>query len=40
MNIIIDDALSAVRDWKSIAKQIGVSNKEQTLMDAAFRIEF
>ena len=39
MNIIIHEVLSVVRDWKSIAKQIGISNKEQILMDAAFRTE-
>ncbi len=39
MNIIIHEVLSVVSDWKSIAKQIGISNKEQILMDAAFRTE-
>jgi serine/threonine-protein kinase HipA len=39
MNIIIDEVLSVVSGWKSVAKQIGIPNKEQILMDAAFRTE-
>uniref|UniRef100_UPI0040481567 type II toxin-antitoxin system HipA family toxin n=2 Tax=Mariniflexile sp. TaxID=1979402 RepID=UPI0040481567 len=39
MDGIIQEVLTVVRDWKSIAKQIGISNKEQVIMAAAFRTE-
>jgi len=39
MNVILDEVLGEVRDWKSIAKEIGISNKEQLIMEAAFRTE-
>ena len=37
MDIIIEEVLIVVKDWKAIAKQIGISNKEQVIMEAAFR---
>lgn len=39
MDDIIQEVLTVVRDWKSIAKQIGISNKEQIIMAAAFTTE-
>tara|TARA_R110001583_G_scaffold108831_1_gene257547 strand:- start:552 stop:1808 length:1257 start_codon:yes stop_codon:yes gene_type:complete len=39
MDIIIEEVLTVVKDWKAIAKQIGISNKEQIIMEAAFRTE-
>lgn len=39
MNVILDEVLGVVRDWKSIAEEIGISNKEQLIMEAAFRTE-
>lgn len=40
MNAIIKEVLTAVGDWRSIAKQIGISNGQQVLMEPAFKIEF
>ena len=37
MNSIIQEVITVVQDWKLIAKQIGISNKEQVLMEAGFR---
>lgn len=37
MEIILDEVLSVVKNWKSIAKKIGISEKEQQLMENAFR---
>jgi serine/threonine-protein kinase HipA len=39
MDSILKEVISAVKDWKSIAKQIGISNKEQQLMELAFNTE-
>lgn len=39
MNTIIEEVTTVVKDWKSIAKQIGITNKEQLLMEAAFNTE-
>lgn len=38
MDQIIDEVISAVKGWKSVAKQIGISNKEQHLMEPAFNL--
>lgn len=38
MNQVIDEVLGVVKDWKSVAKQIGISNKEQQLMESAFNL--
>jgi len=37
MEIILNEVLSAVKDWKKVATSIGISNKEQQLMESAFR---
>jgi len=39
METIIEEVLTVVRDWKSVAKQIGIPNKEQILMESAFNTE-
>lgn len=39
MDSIIAEVLTAVKDWESIAKEIGVSRAEQELMRSAFRTE-
>ena len=39
MDAIIEEVLTVVSDWKSVAKQIGISNKEQLLMESAFNTE-
>lgn len=36
MNSIIADVLTAVKEWESIAKEIGISRAEQELMRSAF----
>ena len=36
MDTIIKEVLTAVRDWKSVAKLIGIPNREQLLMEPAF----
>lgn len=38
MDQVIDEVISVVKDWKSVAKQIGISNKEQQLMERAFNL--
>lgn len=38
MDTILKEVLNAVRDWKSVAKQIGISQREQLLMEPAFHI--
>ncbi len=38
MDQIIGEVLRVVKDWKSVAKQIGISNKEQQLMERAFNL--
>lgn len=40
MNTILDEVLRVVRNWQSLADQIGISKEEQTLMAAAFNTEF
>ncbi|NRR93116.1 type II toxin-antitoxin system HipA family toxin [Winogradskyella undariae] len=37
MNGILTDVLTVVKDWKAVAKDIGIKNSEITLMSAAFR---
>ncbi len=39
MDIIINEVLTAVRDWKSVAKLIGIPQKEQIFMERAFKTE-
>jgi len=38
MNNIINEVLEVVSTWKEVANKIGISNKEQVLMDKAFNI--
>ncbi|WP_430905592.1 type II toxin-antitoxin system HipA family toxin [Maribacter sp. 2-571] len=37
MQTILDEVLSVVKDWKSVAKKIGIKNAEIELMAGAFR---
>ncbi len=37
MQTILDDVLSVVKNWKSMAQEIGIKNSEIELMTAAFR---
>ncbi|WP_458628649.1 type II toxin-antitoxin system HipA family toxin [Winogradskyella sp. PC D3.3] len=37
MNAILTDVLTVVKDWKAVAKDIGIKNSEIVLMSAAFR---
>jgi len=39
MQAILDDVLSVIKDWKTIAKEIGIKNAEIELMERAFRWE-
>lgn len=39
MDAIIYEIVTVVKDWKSVAKQIGISSKEQFLMESAFKTE-
>lgn len=39
MDSIIAEVLTAVKEWESIAKEIGISRAEQELMRSAFRTE-
>jgi len=39
MDAIIEEVINVVKDWKAVAKQIGISNKEQLLMKSAFKTE-
>ena len=39
MDAIIEEVINVVKDWKSVAKQIGIPNKEQLLMEPAFKTE-
>ncbi len=39
MKTILDEVLSVVKDWKTIAKEIGIKNAEIELMEGAFRWE-
>ncbi|MHB1148249.1 MAG: hypothetical protein ACYC01_11735 [Lutibacter sp.] len=36
MDTIIKEVLTAVREWKSVVKLIGIPNREQLLMESAF----
>ena len=38
MDKIIQEVLGVVATWKEVAKEIGISNKEQTLMSKAFNV--
>jgi len=38
MDTIIKEVISAVQTWKDLAKTIGIPNKEQDLMEAAFKV--
>ena len=38
MEKIIDEVKSAVKNWKTVAKQIGISRKEQEMMEGAFKV--
>jgi len=38
MNTIINEILAVVNTWKEIAKEIGITNKEQQLMSKAFNM--
>jgi len=37
MNTIITEIKTAVRGWKNVAQEIGISRVEQELMSGAFR---
>ncbi|WP_373518940.1 type II toxin-antitoxin system HipA family toxin [Pricia sp.] len=37
METILDEVLAVVKNWKSIAGQIGIPKKEQEIMERAFR---
>ena len=39
MDTIINEVIDVVKDWKSVAKQTGISNKEQLLMEPAFKTD-
>ena len=39
MDAITNEVIRVVKDWKSVAKQIGISSKEQLLMQPAFKTE-
>lgn len=39
MNSIIEEVSASVRNWKSVAKEIGISRAEQELMNSAFRYD-
>lgn len=38
MDVIIDEVMAAVRQWKGIATKLGISRGEQELMRGAFRV--
>ena len=38
MNRIIGEVITVVKTWKEVAKAIGISNKEQTIMAKAFNV--
>lgn len=38
MEVILEEVLLAVKDWKDIADQIGIPKKEQALMEKAFNL--
>ncbi|GFZ81710.1 toxin HipA [Aquaticitalea lipolytica] len=37
MNTILDEVLSVVKDWKIVAKELGIKNAEMELMEVAFK---
>ena len=37
MQIILDEVLAVVKNWKTIAKEIGIKNAEKKLMEQAFK---
>src|SRR5690606_1056322 len=39
MDATINEVVAVVKDWKAAAKAIGISNKEISLMKAAFNIK-
>lgn len=39
MDTIIEEVITVVKDWKLVAKKIGIPNKEQVLMTSAFITE-
>ena len=39
MEIILNEVLEVVRDWKTVANTIGISRKEQQLMENAFNLK-
>jgi len=39
MSIILNEVLDAVKDWKTVANIIGISRKEQQLMENAFNLK-
>jgi len=39
MDAIINEVIKVVKDWKSVAKELGISNREQLLMQPAFKTE-
>lgn len=38
MDAILNEVLAAVKDWKAVANNIGISSKEQQLMESAFNL--
>jgi len=40
MEVIIQEVLHGVGQWKALAKQIGISRSEQEMMSSAFRVHF
>jgi serine/threonine-protein kinase HipA len=38
MEVIIQEVLQVTSNWKTIAKEIGISRSEQELMNKAFHI--
>lgn len=38
MDTILEEVTTVVKNWKSLAKQIGIRNSEIALMDSAFRV--
>lgn len=38
MNTILDEVLAVVKDWKVVANTIGISRREQQLMESAFNL--
>ncbi len=38
MDLIIDEVITAVKDWKTIAIEIGIARGEMQYMERAFRL--